>query len=119
MMKCTDQGLNLRSLTTFTFVVHKKYFPRYWPANDIEFFHNDVDCLQDFINYTEQDAIRAAEAALKYPYHYPSSLLQDVARSAVTTYYILSLDIDFLPPKDFPDRFLLMTQDLYLPNYKH
>lgn len=118
MVKCNEYGYIIRSLTTFTFVVHKEHFPYMFPTNNDEYFYQDIDCLRNFSNYTSQDILKSGIVNKNYPYDYPSNFLRNVARKAAKTYYILSLDIDYLPPYHFVSPFLKMIRKLYIPDYK-
>lgn len=117
MVKCTQQGLQLKLFTTVSFVVHKHYIPKTWPKSHA-FYQADVNCLEDFHNFTEHDALWSAKEAAIYPYPYPANFLRNAARRAVNTYYILSLDVDYLPPENLPLSFLTMTTELMPANYR-
>uniref|UniRef100_A0A1A9V7I7 N-acetyllactosaminide beta-1,3-N-acetylglucosaminyltransferase n=1 Tax=Glossina austeni TaxID=7395 RepID=A0A1A9V7I7_GLOAU len=110
MTKCTVFGSEILSFVTFSFMMHEDHIWGNIPKSEKDFMSRIIDCMSSpFSLYNE--TYRHQKKLI-----YPSNMARNVARQTVSTYYVLSLDMNYLPSAKFIENFLKMTYDLDLDN---
>uniref|UniRef100_A0A1A9X059 Uncharacterized protein n=1 Tax=Glossina brevipalpis TaxID=37001 RepID=A0A1A9X059_9MUSC len=110
LIKCTEFSIKIRWFVTFNFIMHEDHIWRHIPKSEKDFMSRTVDCINSpFSSHNE-----TYRQQKKLPY--PSNMARNVARQTVSTYYVLSLDLNYLPSAKFIENFLEMVHKLYLDN---
>uniref|UniRef100_A0A1B0BQM1 N-acetyllactosaminide beta-1,3-N-acetylglucosaminyltransferase n=1 Tax=Glossina palpalis gambiensis TaxID=67801 RepID=A0A1B0BQM1_9MUSC len=110
MTKCTVFGSEILSFVTFNFMMHEDHIWSNIPKSEKDFMSRTTDCMSSpFILYNE--TYRRLKKLI-----YPSNMARNIARQTVSTYYVLSLDINYLPSAKFIENFLKMVYKLDLNN---
>ncbi|KAI9585578.1 beta-1,4-glucuronyltransferase 1-like [Glossina fuscipes] len=110
LIKCTPFGNEIRSFVTFHFIMHEDHIWSNIPKSERAFLSRTADCLNSPYNLHNETYRQNVELT------YPSNMARNVARQTISTYYILSLDMNYLPSVKFIGKFLSMVYKLQLNN---
>uniref|UniRef100_A0A1B0AJK1 Uncharacterized protein n=1 Tax=Glossina pallidipes TaxID=7398 RepID=A0A1B0AJK1_GLOPL len=110
LAKCTLFGSEIRSFVTFHFIMHEDHIWSNIPKSEKAFMSRTADCLHSPYNLHNETYRQRVGLT------YPSNMARNVARQTISTYYILSLDMNYLPSVKFIGKFLNMVHKLQLNN---
>lgn len=93
----------MKRFLTVHLVFHDQHLPENLKSMKWKNLRDRKKCrLNPVFHNTSWNATHWHRRRLKYP----TNLLRNVARLNIFTYYVLSVDIQMLPTKNFPEKFL-------------